>query len=462
MGEEIIGRVLEGTIHNARCEFNSGVQIGDPVTVRIADTEYRARIDALETSRTLGLIGYIIFLERPYLPPRHFDPVYKRVEEKEGILYIGKDYRGNDIRLDVNPLFTHTLSVGMTQQGKTHGMIVFLEELAKYGVPCIVFDTQGEFVNMPQVYPERISFIDNLTEQELLDELKLKHIVIINMLGLSNPDKARKLADILQPFIINKEADYARAENRYEYLEIPPTLIFVDEGEIYCPKSGLRPIWAIESALCCEEIAKRGSKIGMGLFISTQRIINLSIDVRDNCNSIMAFRVSGRSNMNTLGQMQLFTSSTLNRLKSLMRGECVMLGSVSGGGALTIKIRDIVTPRAKNVNFEEILGLDSRNNVRIDFEPSIRIVKGTVVDEGTQEVIITEKEKVLEEDKRLFEEADDDGIILRNEPLPNELIAELEKELGKSKKKLPFATHLTEEDEELIEELRKVNKKNDK
>ena len=404
----------------------------------------------------MGLIGYIIFLERPHRPPRHFDPITRRIEDTKGILHIGKDYRGNDISIDINPLFTHTLSVGMTQKGKTHGMLVILEELAKHGVPCIVFDTQGEFVNLPHVYPERVIVVNNITDEELKKELKLKHIVIINMLGLSNPDKAAKLAEILNPFIIHKEADYAQAQNRYEYLELPPTLIFIDEAEIYCPKPGVRPRWAVPSSLCCEEIAKRGSKVGIGLFVSTQRITNLSIDVRDNCNTITAFRVVGRSNITTLGQMSLFSVGTISRLKSLMKGECILLGNALGGGALTVKVRDIETPRAKNVNFEEILGIDSRNNVRLDFSPSIKIVKGNVIDEGTQEVIITEKDKLFEEDRKLFEEHEGDGVLLRDEPLPDELL----EEIAEKKEKRPFKTHLTEEDEELIEQLRKLNEEN--
>ena len=48
---------MEGTIHNARCEFGVGVQMGDTVAVKVDDQEYRARIDHLETTTLQGLVG---------------------------------------------------------------------------------------------------------------------------------------------------------------------------------------------------------------------------------------------------------------------------------------------------------------------------------------------------------------------------------------------------------------------
>lgn len=457
----MLGRILEATINNARAEFGIGVQIGDAVAVRVDDTEYRARIDHLETSPTSGLVGYIIFIERPHRPPKIYTPIIKRVEDAKGILALGKDYRGNDITIDLNPLFNHLLQVGMTQVGKTHSMIALLEELAKHGVPAIVFDTQGECVNLPQTF-KNVKLMEYVSTPDLISHLQAHEIIVLNLLGLSNADKAERLASILHPFIIEKERDYAQAENNFALLNIPPTLIFIDEAEVYCPKVGIRPKWAHRSALACEEIAKRGSKLGLGLIVATQRIINLSIDVRDNCNSIMAFRVVGRSNRNTLGQMSLFTRGSLSRLKGLMRGECILLGLMTGGGARTIKVRDIETQKAKNVNFEAMLGLDTRNTVT-EYKPAIIVQNGNVVDTGTNETIITETEKVLEGDQQVFEADEGDGVILRTEPLPQELIDEIqsqESEDQRSYTKLPFDTHLTDDDEEMIEELRKLNDEN--
>lgn len=428
--------------------------MGDTVAVKVDNQEYKARIDHLETTTLQGLVGYIIFIERPHRPPKVYAPILKRTDDRKGLLTIGHDYRGNPVTIDVNPLFTHLLQVGMTQQGKTHSMIVLLEEMAKHGIPCIVFDTQGEFMNMPQVFKNCI-VLENIAVKDLIARLQQRQIVIINLLGLSNADKAEKLSTILHPFIIEKERDYADAENRFELLKIPPTLIFVDEAEIFCPKTGVRPRWAHRSALACEEIAKRGSKLGMGIIVATQRIINLSIDVRDNCSSIMAFRVSGRSNRYTLGQMTLFSVGTLTRLKAMLKGECIVLGEVIGGGAQTVKIRDIVTPRAKNVNFEQLLGLESRHNVDIKAESVIKVTAdGTVVDTGTGEVLMTPKRKTQLDDKAAYDADEGDGVLVRTTPLSD---AAAEEMAGK----LPFDTHLTEEDKDLVKQLRKLNKDND-
>lgn len=145
--------------------------MGDAVAVKVDNQEYKARIDHLETTSLQGLVGYIIFIERPHRPPKVYAPIFKRTDDRKGLLVIGHDYRGNEVTIDVNPLFLHLLQVGMTQQGKTHSLIVLLEELAKHGVPCIVFDTQGEFVNMPQVFKNCI-VVENIAVKDLIARLQ--------------------------------------------------------------------------------------------------------------------------------------------------------------------------------------------------------------------------------------------------------------------------------------------------
>ena len=115
--EVVIGRILEATLENARCEFDSTAEEGGPVSFKVGDEEIRARIDILETLSHIGLIGYISFKDRPIKPPKSLTPIYRREEIQTGILYVGHDFRGNIVRLDLNPLFIHLLIGGKPQRG---------------------------------------------------------------------------------------------------------------------------------------------------------------------------------------------------------------------------------------------------------------------------------------------------------------------------------------------------------
>ncbi len=454
MEKEVIGRILESTIHNARCEFSLGAQAGDPVTVKVGDTEFKARIDQLETTPLLGLQGWIIFLERPPRPPRAMATVHRGVVDMGGILFFGHDYRGNEVRFNVNPLFNHLLLVGMTQRGKTHGMLVLLEELTETGVPCIVFDTQGEFINLPEARKNSI-VVEDINIMDLIAHLQMKRTIVINMLGLTNSVKASKFAALLTQFTVEKERDYAQAGNSDQLLKIPPTLIFVDEAEIYAPKVGVRSKRYGASAEAMTELAMRGSKLGMGLVASVQRVNSLAIDVRDNCNSVAAFRVIGRSNRMALACMAFFNTATLDRLKGLMKGECLVLGPLAGGSQ-TVKVRDIETRRAKNVNFEEMLGIV--DGEATEFKPSIVLAEdGSIVDRFTSKVLATKTSRILDEDKRMFEATEGDGVLIRTEQLPDEILEEIRLQGKISELQgsgLSFETHISDEEQSILKKLR--------
>lgn len=447
--EIVVGRILDSTMENARAEFNSSVKEGDLVAFIVNDEEINARVDYMETTPAKGLEGYISFRERPSRPPKLLTPLYTRSEVETGVLYLGTDYRGNTVKIEVNPLFNHAITVGMTQQGKTHLLIVIAEECAKYGIPTIIFDTQGEFTNLPEKFKNTV-VVEDITLPNLIAHLQQRRVVVVNLLGLGNAYKAIKLVGILGPFYEAKEKDYADNENNWQLLTIPPTLIMVDEADVFAPKRGMRGRDYVQSAEILEEIAKRGSKLGLGLFVATQRITKLAIDVRDNCNSVFCFRIVGRSNRFSLREMHLFSTGVINKINSFTRGECIILGQL---GNRTIRTRDIVTKRTKNVDFKTILGINPPEEEE-EIAPSIVLTdNGSIIDQDFNRVIANRKERERRKDKEAYEANDGDGVVRRTEALPEELIEELSNEL-------PFSTHLTDEDQKLMKKLKELNDEN--
>ena len=412
--DPVVGRVLESTMENARCEFDSSVKEGDLLVFVVNKEEIRCRVDFLEVKPTRGLEGWVSYRERPSRPPKILTTLHRTSEFATGIMDVGRNFRGHVVKIDVNPLFNHVLDVGMTQMGKTHLLILLAEECSKHGVPAIIIDTQGEFSHMPEKF-KNVVVVDNITHANLIAHLQQNHIVVINLLGLGNAYKANTMVGIVGPFYEAKEKDYADNENNWLLLKIPPTLIMVDEADIFAPKEGLRGKDFQKSAEVLEEIAKRGAKIGLGLIVASQRISRLAIDVRDNCNSVFCFRIIGRSNKMAIRDIHHFNPGVIKKIQSFTKGECIMLGQV---GSQTIRTRDIITRRSKNVDFEEILGI--RSEGKHEQAPAIVMTAdGDIVDQDFGKVLKSVEEQRQEEDNRLFEESDD-GVVLRSEPLSDE------------------------------------------
>jgi len=462
--EEVIGRIIEATLENARCEFDSSAKEGEAVTFKVGDEIIRARVDVLQTIPSEGLVGYIHFKDRPTRPPKYLTPINRSVEEETGILEIGHDFRGNLIKIDVNPLFLHVLLGGKTQQGKTHLLLILIEELAKFNVPAVVFDTQGEFVKAPENF-KNVIVVEDINTRDLIAYLQARKIIIINMLGASNSHKAMQLSIILEKFVENKEADYAAAENDYRLLTIPPTLLLIDEADIFAPEKAYRGRDFDRSTAILEEIAKRGSKLGIGLVLAVQKLHRISGDVRDNCNSAICFHLTGRSNQMAIRNLTYFPVAVMQKLKSFLKGECIIVGAL---GSRSIKTRELITERSKNTDFEEMLGIEGEKLTNMQ-----RIVvteKGAVIDTQFGE-IKSEAQNLVDKDTKAFQQSKGDGILKRETPLTDEELEKLiEKEVeydwGGNEEEdgvesvLPFKTHLTKEDHELIKKLREVNEGN--
>jgi len=450
---KVVGRIVEATLESARCELDGSVTIGDVLYYedKKGGEKFLLRVDSMDSTSVGGIRGWCVFMMRTVRPPAQMSPLYMAVDyEEDGILLLGHDYRGLEIRVNVNPLFLHFLIAGMTQKGKTHLMIVMLEELAKIGIPALVIDPQGEFANFPARFRNTV-VVEELKIEDLLAHLREKRIVIYNLLGLTKQFKVRRVAEILEALVLEKERDYRQAENNPMLLTVPPLLVFIDEAEIFAPTSQFITRRApAESAERIIDIAKRGSKMGTGLILAAQRVNMLDLDVRSNCNSAAIFQINNKSDRDAVKLMSFVTRSTLDQVRNLMRGECLIRGTVTMGSRI-IQVRDIEVERSKVVDFEGMLGVKGRAVRPIYAQNITTTPEGNIVDKGADRILKTKKELILEEDKAAFEKNRGDGVLIREEPLTVEEL----KVLTEEKIKLPFKTHLSDEDRELIGKLRK-------
>lgn len=460
-----IGRILSSTLRTARVEFTGEFrgEEGSLVSFLHKNATQYARVDKLESHRYAGLTGYIYFLEPLERPARNLTEIFDADDDMEsGILFVGQDRSGYDIRIHVNPLFDHVLVCGMSRAGKTHFCIVLMEELIRRGVPILIIDSHGEFVNLAKKtdkwkHTENVVVVEDLRIEDLISHLQQKKVVILDLLGLPKVSKANRVGEILKELNEAKERDYAQANNQELLLKIPPVLVVLDEAEIYAPTKTSR--WGVQGASlgAVMSIAKEGAKFGLGLIAVPQRLTMLDIDVRSQMNSAAIFRNTDTGSRNAITKLDYITQRDLRAMSSFVKGTCLMAGSFVRR-VRTVYVRDLISEKVKKVDFEKMLGIESGPAPK---PPMFRAQlteseSGDIIDNESGEVVQTGMQRVIEGDDRAYEKSEGDGVVLREEELPEGMVKELkasmreEPELGK----LLFDTHISDEDQKLLKKLR--------
>jgi len=338
--------------------------------------------------------------------------------------------------LPINPLFGHALVAGMTTAGKTHTLIVLAEELGPLGVPCLIIDPQGEFIHLPTIDREKYIVVEDLRIEDLISHMQHKQIVVYNLLGYTKKTKISRTSELLQELMMAKERDYQQASEDIRLLQLPPILIIIDEADIFAPNfikgsgEGAR-----ESVAPIVDLLERGAKFGLGTIVATQRITRLDIDVRSQCNSAIVFRMIDAGSVQVIHNIDYIPKEEILRIRGLEQGEAIIAGRLVKR-TRRVKIRDIKTPRAKHRDFEKMLGIRPLDIE--DFESRLEeTIEGDIIDSATGEIIHDAVDKLAEEDKIAFKEAEDDGIILRD-------------------------SHLTPEEQRVLNRLRKPDGKGDR
>jgi len=408
-----MGRILSSTKASAKVEFTEDALEGMLVMVNKKEGGILARVERLESKRWDGLIGYVYFLEPLDRPLRSMAPVWSAEDElEEGLLHVGTDEKNLEIRIGINPLFHHLVVAGQPQKGKTHLLIVLVEELLPHKVPTFIVDTQGEFVNLPEVSSD-VVVVEDIRIEDLVGHLQQRKTVILNLLGLAKKAKVSRVGEILRELFHEKEKDYLKANNDSRLLELPPTLVVIDEVELYAPNLRSRKIAGVptDALQPITDVAKRGTKLGLGLIIAPQRVQEVDINVRSACSSAAIFKVIDPGSIYAVSNMDYITSRDLSRIPTFEKGQCLIAGQMVKR-ARVILVRDIVTRRAKDTNFEEILGIQQP-----EADPHVPVIvlkDGNIVNLATEEVVETAIDRLAGEDLAAVEATEGDGVVLRD------------------------------------------------
>lgn len=347
----LIGRVIKYSTPVGHAEFTPQVRVSDFIYYRTeTGRKVLCQVITLQASPQKGFRGKFTVLDISAALPKIWDNLYLAQQKMEGYIEIGITEQREAVRFRVNPFFRHTLVAGKTGKGKTHVQIVMAEEFLKHHIPSIVIDTQGELVHLKDAV-----VTEDLDIEDLLSHLRDKRTVVYNLQGLSNSSKAQRCFAILSGLKEAKDQDYVQAGNDIQLLQIPPVIVNIDEAEIYCPTRTHISVTR-DSREVIIDLAKRGGKLGIGLIMSVQRLRGFHYEARSQCNNAMTFHISDDGSLHELSRLPYITGYDLKRVKNLPDGQCIVTGELVSHPTLVL-VRDITTKRAKDLNFEKMLGL---------------------------------------------------------------------------------------------------------
>jgi hypothetical protein len=333
-----------------RAEFVSSIRVGD--FAYYVDSDGRKIICQVTSliSNTSGVSGRFKIVDVGGSLPKVYTELFMYEKPlNAGLIYIGTDTRGKEIKLPVNPFFLHVAVTGMTQQGKSHFTIVVVEEFLKQQIPCFVLDPQGDFIKLDG-FSSNAVVSEDVHFDSLLEDLKRRKTVVYNLQGLPYKAKAQKAYPLLAELMATKEREYANQVNP----EIPPVITVLDEAEIFAYR------YCKDTERQCKDtlvdIGKRGAKYGLGLILVSQRFPQLDLELRSQCNSAVMFHLTDVSSRNALRLLPYVGLIELEKIRNFVPGQCLLAGRLAEN-PITVLVRDIQTKRSKNLNFEEILGL---------------------------------------------------------------------------------------------------------
>lgn len=337
------GRIQTASTRLAYCEVSEDLAEGDVLEFDVDGERVRARIAYLQTGLGGKNVAHAEFLDSVPKVPKRGTPVYRaRSSGGAGMDFtLGHDASKRPVTFRLNTLFRHTLLAGMTQQGKTHLQFAVLEQLLQWQVPAVVVDSQGEFKSLPEMSKRAV-----VTQEweEVVPAVRQRKVAVLDVVDDAAGVRKGKMAQALtELFETQERASADKAPH-------PPTLVFVDEGDRFAPASRRE---SDESTNALIEVAKRGSKLGLGLVLATQRPGAVHLDVRSQLNGGFYFKLTDNTSRVAMRDFGL-TRYDVELVSRLAVGECLVAGSIVPSPT-RMRVRKIQTPRTRSVDFESML-----------------------------------------------------------------------------------------------------------
>ncbi len=356
---EVVGRILRWNSERSSGEIEAapGVLSGELVcfrdprghtaVCRVVGIMNHGPISGIKAA--ISLVGSNCGVPAPMTNIHRYEPPTL----KGAFLELGFEENEKALKVRLNSLFLHTLLVGKTMTGKTHLAIIMAEELSYRRIPHLIVDAQGEFTGLAA------SCKDVVITKELEEvnaSLSARKTVVLDLMDCRDREKVSLFGNTIEALIREKELEYSSCRDDTTKTQFPPTLITIDEAELFAPENA----WFAEqkqSRSLVIDIVKRRSKFGLGAILLAQRLKNFCTDIRSQCRNVAAFNLTDPSDIQSLTIFAAYKIQN-STVQSLRQGEACIIGSWVDFPRV-IKTREIKTSRTKSLDFESLLGLET-------------------------------------------------------------------------------------------------------
>ena len=259
--------------------------------------------------------------------------------------------------------------IGMRRSGKSNLVAVLTEELARYGTPLVLFDTEseysalvdGRYLSAPVLARGEQAggagpYGVTLDQEGAYDfgravmEAGLQ--VVVDLPSFADDDEAA----LIMTEIIDGIADWQQALPNHERV---PVTILLDESQKWFPQNREDRVVSQEIAGMLDQafygtIVARGGKRGFGLIVAAQRYSQLNKKLLQSQHRFL-FRQTEQIDLDRYAKLGIPAEETL----SLATGECVVFGP-SVAGCMRVRMRQRSSPHLAHTPGLEQLQRHSR------------------------------------------------------------------------------------------------------
>ena len=167
-----------------------------------------------------------------------------------------------------------------------------------------------------------------------LEDVIIKNSISIVDLSNSYDDYAQRVS--LAVFLVKL---FKLAKEK----KIPPSFIIVEEAHIFAPQN-----FDSVSKFILRKISREGRKFGLGLNITSQRIIGIDKDILSQCNTKIILRIDSKTDLDyLLPYISIYSGQDQKIIPQLTEGTALISGFAIGLPSI-IKIRQRITTHGGN------------------------------------------------------------------------------------------------------------------
>lgn len=241
-------------------------------------------------------------------------------QSSEQVLYLAKNFQP-----DIDWLIENGVTCfGVKGSGKTNLLALLVEQLSRFLLPQVIFDTENEYESLLAALPHGIlATIDRLPSAYEILTSGLQ--VVVSLQNVTPDSAAMAMADLINDLftVASSQAPHDRV----------PCVILLDEAAHWLPQKSVSHLSKEARAILLDAfstLAARGRKFGLTPCFFTQQISQIHKDVIRQSGLHILMRQSLDVDIRRYGEYMAMTSARKLQIAAFGKGEAVIHGLPDG------------------------------------------------------------------------------------------------------------------------------------